>query len=40
MWPIWNVAYMTRRTAALLLLEPRLDDNYESVKADTFTFEE
>jgi hypothetical protein len=35
-----HVTDMTRRIAALLLLEPRLDDNYDSVKADTFTFEE
>lgn len=32
---VQHVTDMTRRIAALLLLEPRLDDNYESVKADT-----
>jgi hypothetical protein len=30
-----HVTDMTRRIAALLLLEPRLDDNYERVKAET-----
>jgi len=32
---VQHVTDMTRCIAALLLLEPRLDDNYESVKADT-----
>jgi hypothetical protein len=27
---------MTRRIAALLLLEPALDENYERVKAETY----
>jgi hypothetical protein len=27
---------MTRRIAAILLLEPALDENYERVKADTY----
>jgi hypothetical protein len=27
---------MTRRIAAILLLEPALDTNYERVKADTY----
>ena len=30
------VTEMTRRIAAILLLEPALDDNYERVKADTY----
>jgi hypothetical protein len=29
------VIEMTRRTAAILLLEPALNENYERVKADT-----
>jgi len=35
---VQHVTDMTRRTAALLLLEPRLNDNYEGVKADTVVF--
>jgi len=30
------VQEMTRRIAAILLLEPALDANYERVKADTY----
>ncbi len=30
------VTEMTRRIAAILLLEPALDENYERVKADTW----
>ena len=30
------VTEMTRRIAAILLLEPALDENYEHIKADTF----
>ena len=30
------VTEMTRRIAAILLLEPALDENYERVKADTY----
>jgi hypothetical protein len=30
------VQEMTRRIAAILLLEPALDENYERVKADTY----
>jgi len=29
---------MTRRIAAILLLEPALNENYERVKADTYTW--
>ena len=32
------VTEMTRRIAAILLLEPALDENYERVKADTFNW--
>ncbi|MGO8684368.1 MAG: type ISP restriction/modification enzyme [Thermoleophilia bacterium] len=32
------VSEMTRRIAALLLLEPALDENYERVKADTYVW--
>ena len=31
-----HVTDMTRRIAAILLLEPALDENYERVKADTY----
>jgi len=30
------VQEMTRRIAAILLLEPALDENYERVKAETY----
>jgi len=32
------VTEMTRRIAAILLLEPALDANYERVKADTYAW--
>jgi len=34
------VSEMTRRIAAILLLEPALDENYERVKADTYVWPE
>jgi hypothetical protein len=32
------VTEMTRRIAAILLLEPALDENYERVKAETYAW--
>ena len=32
------VTEMARRIAALVLLEPALDENYERVKADTYAW--
>ena len=33
------VQEMARRIAAILLLEPALDDNYEQVKTDTYDWQ-
>ena len=32
------VTEMIRRIAAIILLQPTLDTNYETVKSDTYTF--
>jgi len=32
----WNGAEMTRRLAAIILLQPKLNENYEKVKSSTY----